>query len=215
MEHFYEEASITATFKHNFVNNNIARQIFLDEQILALLPISNTKTSFVWTVKKKFLKKYKKNNLLLKKKIEFYIKDFFTKIQFNNNIEYKNLNFLIRKKYYQDRILLFGDALHAIHPFVGQGFNMVLRDLISLEKTLKNKIALGLDLGSLDILSEFSNETKPSNFIYSISVDFLKSFFSYKNNYFKEFRNKFLVKLNRNSYAKNIFFDFANKGFRF
>ena len=51
-----------------------------------------------------------------------------------------DLNFLIRSKYYKDRILLFGDSLHTIHPFIGQGFNMTLRDLLSLERILKKKI---------------------------------------------------------------------------
>ena len=49
----YKEVSMTTVLRHSFYKNNIARQIFLDNEILALLPISNTKTSIVWTVKKK------------------------------------------------------------------------------------------------------------------------------------------------------------------
>ena len=151
-EHSYGEVSITTTLKHGFVKNNIARQIFLNNEILALLPISNTKTSIVWSIKKETLNKYKnKNDLFLKEKIKFYTKNFLKKIKFVTDIEYKDLNLLIRNKYYQDRILLFGDALHAVHPLAGQGFNMVLRDLASLERILKNKINLGLDIGSSEI----------------------------------------------------------------
>ena len=58
--------------------------------------------------------------------------------------KYKGLNLLIRNKYYLDRTLLFGDALHVIHPFVGQGFNMTLKDLACLEKILTQKINLEL-----------------------------------------------------------------------
>ena len=101
------------------------------------------------------------------------------------------MNFLIREKYFNDRILLFGDALHLIHPFVGQGFNMVIRDLISLRKILSKKISLGLDIGSSDILSEFSTVTKSNNFVFSIGVDILKNYFSTKNPYFKEISIKF------------------------
>ena len=70
-------------------------------------------------------------------------------------MEFKDLNFFIRKKYFYDRILLFGDILHQVHPLTGQGFNMVLRDLSSLKKILRSKINLGLDIGSPDILTEF------------------------------------------------------------
>ena len=207
IENFYKEISITAILNHSSLKNNTARQIFLDNGILALLPISNTKTSIVWSIKENIKEK---NNFLLKKKIKFYVKNYLKDIKFATNIEYKNLKFLIRNKYFQDRTLLFGDALHVIHPFAGQGFNMTLRDLASLKKILNKKINLGLDIGSLDILSEFSDEIKPRNFAFSIGVDFLKNSLS-----FKKLRNNALKILNRNNFAKNIFFNIADKGFKF
>ena len=122
---------------------------------------------------------------------------------------------MIPKIYYQDRVLLFGDALHEVHPIAGQGFNMVLRDLAILEKILKNKIGLGLDIGSSDILLEFSNEVKPRNFAYSIGIDFLKNSFSVSNKSFEAFRNLIISSLNKSDFAKDLFYNIANKGFRF
>jgi len=207
IEKSYRETAITTILNHSSLKNNTARQIFLDNEILALLPISNSKTSIVWTIKEN---NSEKNNLLLKKKIKFYAKNFLKNITFTTNIEYKNLKFLIRSQYFQDRILLFGDALHELHPFVGQGFNMTLRDLSCLEKILNQKINLGLDIGSPDILAEFSSETKPRNFAFSICIDLLKNSFSYK-----ELRNYMLKVLNKSNFGKDIFFNIANKGFKF
>ena len=203
----YGELAITTILNHSSFNNKTVRQIFLDNEILALLPISNTRTSIVWSVKKTM---HKMSDLLLKMKIKLYAKNYLKKITFESNIECKNLNFLIRNKYYQDRTLLFGDALHVIHPFVGQGFNMILRDLACLKKILSKKINLGLDIGSVDILSEFSSEAKPRNFAFSVSVDLLKNYFSYK-----KLSNNILKILNKSNFAKDIFFDIANKGFKF
>ena len=203
----YGELAITTILNHSSFNNKTVRQIFLDNEILALLPISNTRTSIVWSVKKNM---HKMSDLLLKKKIKLYAKNYLKKITFESNIECKNLNFLIRNKYYQDRTLLFGDALHVIHPFVGQGFNMILRDLACLKKILSKKINLGLDIGSVDILSEFSSEAKPRNFAFSVSVDLLKNYFSYK-----KLSNNILKILNKSNFAKDILFDIANKGFKF
>ena len=207
IENSYKEISITTILNHSSLKNNTVRQIFLDNGILALLPISNTKTSIVWSIKENMKKK---TNFFLKKKIKFYAKNYLKDIKFATNIEYKNLKFLIRNKYFQDRTLLFGDALHVIHPFAGQGFNMTLRDLASLKKILNKKINLGLDIGSLDILSEFSDEIKPRNFAFSIGVDFLKNSLS-----FKKLRNNVLKILNRSPFAKDIFFNIADKGFKF
>jgi len=206
IENSYKETSVTTILKHNHLKNNIVRQFFLDNGILALLPMSNTKTSIVWSVEKDT----KRDDLFFKKRIKFYTRNYFKNLTFVGNIEYKDLNFFIRNKYYLNRILLFGDALHVVHPFVGQGFNMIIRDLIFLERILREKIDLGLDIGSSDVLAEFSNETKPRNFSFSIGSDLLKSALS-----FKKARNDIFKILNKSNFAKDIVFDVANKGFRF
>tara|TARA_Y100000590_G_scaffold459168_1_gene615587 strand:+ start:621 stop:1802 length:1182 start_codon:yes stop_codon:yes gene_type:complete len=216
LQRSYEEVSITTNIKHGIIKNNTARQIFLDDEVLALLPISNRETSLVWTLKKNKIIKYKnKKDFYVKKKLKIYTKNFFKKIKFSKSLEYKDLHFLIRKKYHADRTLLFGDALHLVHPLAGQGFNMVLRDLKSLEKILKNKINLGLDIGSSDILSDFSKETKPRNLFYSLGIDLLKKSFFLQKKPVKYFRNKVINELNKKDFAKNIIFTFADKGFRF
>jgi len=207
IENSYKELAITTTLNHDKIKNNTVRQIFLDNEIIALLPISNTQTSVVWSIKN-YIKR--KNNLFLKNKIKFYAKKYLKNIKFISDIEYRDLKFVIRNKYYLDRVLLFGDALHVVHPFVGQGFNMILRDLASLEKLLEKKISLGLDIGSNDILSEFSEEIKPRNFAFSVSVDLLKNSFNYKN-----FRNNTLKIINKSNFAKDIFYNIADKGFKF
>ena len=120
------------------------------------------------------------------------------------------MSILIRNNYYKERILLFGDTLHTIHPFVGQGFNMTIRDLSSLENLLREKINLGLDIGTNDILSEFTQKTKPRNFIFTISVDLLKNMFTYD-----KFKSESLKILNKSNLAKNTFFNIADKGFQF
>jgi len=202
IENSYNESAITTILKHRTLKNNTVRQIFFDKEILALLPISNKKTSIVWTIKKDI---YKKGDSFFKKKIKLYAKNFLKDIKIEKKIEHYDLNALIRKKYYKDRVLLFGDALHKVHPFTGQGFNMILRDLINLEKTLKNKISLGLDIGSEDVLSEFSESAKPRNLSYMFANNFMKNFFSINDKNFKNLRNIIITNLNKNSVTKDFF----------
>ena len=211
IKYSYKESSITTILNHSPLKNFTARQFFLEEGIFALLPISNTKTSIVWSVKK-FIKM---NNSYIKNKIKFYAGKYLKKISFASSIRHRDLNFLIRNKYYKERILLFGDALHQIHPFVGQGFNMTIRDLICLKNILKNKIALGLDIGSNDILYEFTKQTKSRNFALSVGSDLIKNSFSVNNIYFKKMRNNVIKNLNKKKMVKDIFFDLANKGLKF
>jgi 2-octaprenyl-6-methoxyphenol hydroxylase len=210
-EYDYEEFAITTILKHQHLKNNIARQFFLNEGVLAFLPISNSKTSVVWSINKKFMKN---NNNVIKKKIEFYAKNFFKKIKFISNFEKKELNLLIRNKYYSERVLLFGDAIHLVHPLAGQGTNMTLRDLNVLTEILKNKINLGLDIGSDDVLSEFANITKSKNFAYSLGIDLIRKSFKFQKKPLKSIRNKIMIQINKNNIAKNIFYNIANKGLK-
>jgi len=207
IENSYKEFAFTTILEHKALENNIARQIFLNNSIFAMLPISKTKTSIVWSIKD-FMKK--ESDSFLKNKIKLYASYYLKNIKFNSKIEKKDLRFLIRNKYYLERTLLFGDALHLMHPFMGQSFNMTLRDLKCLKKILKEKINLGLDIGSSNVLLEFSNETKPRNFSFSVGSDILKNVLS-----FKEPRNNIFKILNKSNFAKNVMFDVANKGFRF
>jgi 2-octaprenyl-6-methoxyphenol hydroxylase len=212
IESSYGETSVSTILRHESIKNDTARQFFLNEEILALLPLSKSQTSIVWSVKNN---NYKKKESLIKEKIKYYTSDYLKKIKFVNSFEYKDLNFLLRSKYYEYRTLLFGDALHVVHPLAGQGFNMTLRDLYTLEKVLRKKINLGLDLGSVDALSEFSNKSKPRNFIHSIGIDLIKNTFSLKNASIKEVRDNFLKIINKNNFIKNLFFDIADKGLKF
>ena len=203
----YNEFAVTTILNHKPIKNNIARQIFFNNSIFAMLPISENKTSIVWSIKN-FMKE--KSNFFIKKKIKLYASSYLKCIKFVSKVEKKDLNLLIRNKYYLDRTLLFGDALHLMHPFVGQSFNMTLRDLKCLQKVLEQKISLGLDIGSLDILSEFSNKSKPRNFSFLIGSDILKSLLS-----FRKARNNIFKILNKSNFAKDVVFDVANRGFRF
>jgi len=210
----YDEIAVTTILKHESLVNNTARQIFLDEEILALLPISNRKTSVVLSIKKNSFKE-RINNIEIKKKIKFTAKNFLKKIEFISNFEIKELNLSIRKKYHSDRVLLFGDALHLVHPLAGQGTNMMLRDLKVLKKILNNKINLGLDVGSDDVMSEFEHLTKAKNFAYTLGIDFIRKSFKFKKKSLKNFRNKIMIELNKNDILKNVFYDIADKGLKF
>ena len=203
----YKEFAITTIIQHSPINNIIARQIFLDDGIFAMLPISKDKTSIVLSIKNSMKIK---SDYFFKEKIKKYASNYLKNLKFISRLEKKDLNLMLRKKYYSERTLLFGDALHVMHPFVGQSFNMTLRDLKCLEKIIREKINLGLDIGGSDVLSEFSSETKPLNFSFALGSDLLKSGLA-----FKKTRNDIFKILNKSNFAKDIVFDVANKGFRF
>ena len=53
------------------------------------------------------------------------------------------------------RLALIGNASQTLHPIAGQGFNLGLRDVMTLANTLTSAIQSGLDIGSYRVLSQY------------------------------------------------------------
>ena len=209
----YNEISITFIISHSSINNNTSRQFFLKEGPLAFLPISNSKTSVIWSIKKDIFYEQENNiKIFLSDKIKKLSKEIYKNTRIFSKVESHNLNSHSGDKCFKERVLVFGDALYSVHPLVGQGFNMILRDIQKLDEIIKKKIALGLDLGSSLILSEFNNDTRANNFVYSTGIKIIKKIFTTNNIIFKNLRNYSTLKLNKNKNFKSFFINLADKG---
>ncbi len=186
----YDSFAHVTTFKHKkILNNHIASQIFTKKGPFAFLPISSTETSVVYSRKGKndidlkvFIKKYNKKYNILK------INNF-------KSFELKSSNL---RSYYYENIIAFGDLLHRLHPFAGQGFNMTIRDIKEIHELIKFKKDHGLDLDK-SICSEFERNTKNKNYLFSSGIDFIYEFFNFEN------------KINRNSISRSVKFLGKNK----
>ncbi len=56
------------------------------------------------------------------------------------------------------RLLLVGDAAHAIHPLAGQGYNLAIGDAWGLASMLTNALDSGSDFGSLAMLRRYGRK---------------------------------------------------------
>ena len=205
IEKKYNSLAYTTILEHENIINNTAIQIFTKFGPLAFLPISNNETSIVYSVNKTSLKKkININDLIYKYNFKYKIK----KIQKINNVDLKSI---ILRSYYHNNILAFGDLTHKIHPLAGQGFNMTLRDIITLTKLIEKKLHLGLPLDK-SINKKFEEITKHKNYIYASGVDLIYEFFNIE----RKFKNKILSKtvkiLGANFEINKILTKFADRG---
>ena len=164
---------IQLSFNHEKIINDVAVQVFTKKGPLAFLPISNNKTSIIYSIYNPDDKK--------KENIEELIRSYNFKYKINkigkiDSFELRSLNL---RSYFSNNILAFGDLLHRIHPLAGQGFNMTLRDIKILTNIIKNKIDLGLPLDS-SVNDEFENISKHKNFIFSNGIDLIYEFFNFE-----------------------------------
>ena len=201
----YNSCAHTTIIKHDKITNDIAFQIFTKEGPLAFLPISNNKTSIVFSM----------HNFSNQQKINIgqLIKDknFRYKIQSMAKVQNFDLQSLSLRSYYHDNILAFGDLLHKVHPLAGQGFNMTVRDIKILSKIIKNRLDLGLPLDS-SINAEFENKAKYKNLIFSNGVDLIYEFFNFERKIKNNFLSKSVQKINNYKLINKAFTKIADEG---
>ena len=199
----YNSFAYISTIKHKKIsNNNTASQIFTKNGPLAFLPISQSETSIVYSIKGKENVDFEK----LIKKYNFKYK--ILKINKFMRFELKSSNL---RSYYHKNIIAFGDMLHKIHPLAGQGFNMTIRDIESIYKLIKFKKDHGLDLDT-SICSDFEKNTRYKNYFFSNGIDLIYEFFNFENKLNINNISKSIKYLGKNKFVNNFFTKFADKG---
>ena len=171
---------------------------------MAFLPLSNTKTSIVFSYKGQKIDD-QKIITIFKKYNSFYS---LTKI---SKIEKFDLNFEMLRNYTHNNILAFGDLLHRIHPLAGQGFNMTIRDIKVISKIVNDKISLGLPI-DISVAKEFQNSTKHLNYLYGKAIDGIYEFFRLDNSISNSISKPVFKILNKNSFFKKYSNILSDKG---
>jgi 2-octaprenyl-6-methoxyphenol hydroxylase len=204
IEKDYKNLAYTTTFRHSLIKNNTAIQIFTKHGPIAFLPLSEKKTSVVYSVnlKKSNLNQLDILNLIKKYNPKYTVKSF-------DKINKFNLKLSNARNYYYKNIIGFGDCIHKIHPLAGQGFNMTIRDIKVISKIIESKVGLGLQLDE-SICKDFEKKTKHLNFTFSNSIDFIYEFFNLER------KNQVLDRITKflggNKKLNNIFTKYADKG---
>ena len=200
----YRSRAYTFIINHSRKDNDIAIQVFTKFGPLAFLPLSNTKTSIVFSYKgvkiddEKIVDIFKKYN-------SFYS---FAKI---NKIENFSLSFEMLRNYTYNNILAFGDLIHRIHPLAGQGFNMTIRDIKIISEIVNDRISLGLPI-DISVAKDFQISSKHLNYLYGKAIDGIYEFFRLDNNINNSISKPVFRILNKNSLFKKYSNILSDKG---
>lgn len=177
-ERDYAQTAIVCTIAHEKPHQGLAQERFLPAGPFAVLPMTHNRSSLVWVEPKKRAPIY----LALSKEeceqeITERVGDYLGKITLAGERFSYTLSLMHANDYTRARFALIGDAAHGMHPIAGQGVNLGFRDVAVLEELIRKQHALGLDIGSDELLAHYARWRRFDNVSMLAVTDGLNGLF--------------------------------------
>jgi 2-octaprenyl-6-methoxyphenol hydroxylase len=197
----FKQTAIVGNIKLNKPHNNIAYERFIKNDSIAMLPIKNNYSCFIWITST-----IHAHNLMNMNNLNF-IK--LLRINFGNRLgEFINIDkrssFPLIQTYMKNpvyhRILFMGNAAHLLHPITAQGFNLTLRDIAQLVDVISEYNNIIDERWFID----YYNKQKYDIYFTKTIVNTCMKLFSNNNNYLSIFGNISIMMLERNRNIKKF-----------
>ena len=201
-----DEIAFTSIVNHssNIIN---AKQFFLKEGPMAILPLNKNKFSFVWSVGSKF--KNKNAAPIITKKLKEILK-----MQSDlriSKVDCFPISFKFRSSFNKKNILVLGEGSYNVHPVAGQGFNLILRDIFYLNRKINEYIKNGIQIKDSLFIDEYLKQRKPENLLFGLGINFINKFFKF-NKITEPIKKVILKDINKFNILKDISLRVSNKG---
>ncbi|UWU16472.1 ubiquinone biosynthesis hydroxylase [Rhizobium sullae] len=175
----YGQSGIVVTVEHERPHNGCAEEHFLPSGPFAILPLTNNRSSLVWTERTHDADRLvSDDDLIFEEELE---RRFGHKLGALKVIGEKRafpLGLTLARAFVAPRVALAGDAAHGIHPISGQGLNLGFKDVAALAETVVEADRLGLDIGSINILERYQTWRRFDTFRMGVTTDVLNRLFS-------------------------------------
>lgn len=175
----YNETALVVTIGHEHEHGNLALEQFYPGGPYAVLPMTNNRSSIVWTERPSTaaaLQTMPENAFidLLKDRGCAFLGD----IKLLTPRQLYPLRFMLADKLYGPRIALIGEAAHGMHPVAGQGFNLSVRDIGVLGNAIECALNAGQDIGTQELLRSYASGRHFDHFTFMTATDVLVKLFS-------------------------------------
>ncbi|HEY1798920.1 MAG TPA: UbiH/UbiF/VisC/COQ6 family ubiquinone biosynthesis hydroxylase [Stellaceae bacterium] len=175
----YRQIGIVTTVRHQRPHAGIAIEHFLPAGPFAILPMTDRRSSLVWTEAASLAPR-----LVALPDAEFAAElrarfgDFLGEVEpVGPRFTYK-LSLMQAKTYIAPRLALIGEAAHVIHPIAGQGLNVGIRDVAALAEAIVDARRLGLDIGGDSVLERYQRWRRLDAVVLAGVTDGLNRLFS-------------------------------------
>lgn len=201
----YDQTAVVATIKTSRYHEDTCWQRFMPTGPLAFLPLPGGYSSIVWSTtpeRAEELVAMEESRFLDELQLAFG--DKLGRMESTGLRGAFPLVLRHANRYTDKRLVLTGNAAHAIHPLAGQGLNLGVSDAAALAEVLLEAHTAKQDIGEMAVLRRYERWRKADNIAVMATMDGFKRLFSNDNGVLRVLRNAGLSLADKISPVKNL-----------
>lgn len=178
----YAQTALVCAIAHEKPHHGIAHQFFMPPGPLAILPLTDNRSSIVWSetaANAAPINALPDDGYLDVLRPQFG--DFLGEISLAGARYTYPLSLSLAHAMMATRVALLGDAAHGVHPIAGQGLNAGMRDVAALAEVIADAHRRGQDIGSATVLEQYQLWRRFDNTALALATDSFNRLFSNDN----------------------------------
>ena len=178
----YGQTAVVCAVAHEKPHHGIAHQFFMPGGPLAILPLTENRSSIVWSEQEtRAAELMAMDDAAFLEALKPAFGSFLGEISLTGARFSYPLGLTLANSFIADRVALVGDAAHGVHPIAGQGLNAGLRDVAALADVLETARARGEDIGTQLVLKRYQQWRRFDTTTLAIATDTFNRLFSNDN----------------------------------
>ncbi|MFC3152473.1 2-octaprenyl-6-methoxyphenyl hydroxylase [Litoribrevibacter euphylliae] len=202
----YHQHALVCNVSTRLQHNNVAFERFTPNGPLALLPLTEGRSALIWSVPDDQIEA----RLALSDRafIQLLEQEFGTRLgpitKVGQRASYP-LSLMRVTDQVRPGVVLLGNSAHALHPVAGQGFNLIIRDLLCLSDAIAERLNQNESLLALEWLSHYQNHRQLDQWLTTSFSHWLIEIFTNDSRWLNRLREVGLMALDRIGPAKAAF----------